>query len=348
MTRFFSHLICSLSLVSFIAQAARADVLIQAETASADEFMAQVKTDDSVISLVDELEKTRPDQAHTDLFLRKFERAQQFYLSGNESEAKRAFLELTQAAHDADWRETQRQALLYSYLRLAQLSPSPGEHDTYLQQAARFAPDVAPDAQLFPPPLLKAYVQIRSRELKSATSFSLAEKFAGYDLVIVDGRRYEALTETQIQLTQGPHRVTLLSNSRPPQTQTLTSSQLSVFKSDAKPIAVGNCSEPALVGFQDLGLKTVSVFYDRNCVRAFTGTSWLKAQQSDFSQPGLATQPSDFTRALQTAAPAEVKSNHTWLWAGLGAALLASAALVYAHEHRGSDKVQPVQRQGYN
>jgi hypothetical protein len=334
---------------------AQAEVLIQAPTVNNDTFGAVPQTDPSYISLVDQLSKDRPSKAESTEFESKIERAQNLFVSGSEEQAQKAFLQICKLSRIADWNASQREALFYAFLRAAQLTKKNNERDDLMDQAARFAPDLDPDTQLFPPPFLTTYRDFRSREQKASTAYQIDEKFAGYDLVIVDGRRYETDKQKEFLLTPGEHRISLISNSRLPLTLEMNSSQLSVFRADSKPLALGSCEEPAISGLHELNLEAASVMYGPDCIRSFTGTIWLKndgkAQQiALLANKTSYAEANNFSPSLKDEAlmPSKI-SNKTWLWIGAGTAVVAASAFFIIQNqrsHRGQS-VQPSVHEGF-
>ncbi len=51
-------------------------------------------------------------------------------------------------------------------------------------------PDLQPDAELFPPPLISSYLEIRQRVLRLGRDFSPAAHFPGYRFFLVNGKSY--------------------------------------------------------------------------------------------------------------------------------------------------------------
>jgi len=96
-------------------------------------------------------DSARPGVENENKLRRVLESAQSSWLKGNQDIARSKFRELTQLARAADWRDSQREAIFYAHLRLAQLADNPLEKEEWMASAARLYPDLEIDASSIRP-----------------------------------------------------------------------------------------------------------------------------------------------------------------------------------------------------
>jgi hypothetical protein len=336
------------TLCLFSSLSAQSEVLIRNENISPQVYSAVLQTRTSATSLVEHEEEIYPSDASITHLMRILKHAQADFLKGNETEARRSFWEMTSLAQTQDWHEPQRHAIFYAYLRLAQLTSNEPEKMKIVEDAASFAPDLKPDASLFAPPLVALWKQTLESILRKSTRIAIDEKFAGYDILKVDGLSYHMNKVTQISIAPGMHRLSLLSNSRPYFSQQMTATQLNLFRVDSKPLAFGDCAEPGLLQFKELNLSMVSVLYSDSCVRTYSGTTWIKGE-NPLQDIGVKDVAGALPSGLSTTGLSAPPPSHKWLWIGVAAAAVASAALIYRHQQdqQASNNPEPVHRQGY-
>lgn len=297
-------------------------------------------------SVVDHLEAKFPAPADEKRLLQKFERAQNLFLSSDVTAAKVAFIEITEEAFRADWTETQRKVISISFLRVAQLSSDPHAAQNYLVRAAQFAGDLAFDSSMFPPPLLNQYSEILAREKSKSLQVDLKDKFPQHDLIIIDGKRIRADQMHAHTVMPGRHRVTAISNSHQSFSQELTASQLDLIKADVPSYVIGTCEQPALSGYQSLGVEEVKVVFGSECVRSYTGTNWINASESSTALPTKFTHlpMRGFT---SSSAPQPVLTKKKLVLIGLGVGVLVTSALLIKKSQQKREEIEPVSRQGF-
>ncbi len=320
--------------------------LIRATSYPAAEFEAFAEAQGHT-TLSQHLDHARPGKEMEQRLIRALEKAQTTWLSGSLEQARSQFKEVARLVLEADWRESQREAIHYSILRLAQTATLPTEKEEWLKKAIASFPDLLPDDSLFPPPLLEAYRTLRQRELKFAKSYTPQEHFPDHRLLLINGKRYVLTPALRIRLPQAVFRVTALSDSHPPLSEKLSLQQLQVFKIAAQAIADGECHSPGLVKLPTT-IKSADIAFNSQCLRSSTPQGWRT--DSDSRESFALDSPAS---GLTLASPAPVtvsSSKKHWLWIGL-TTLTAGAIYVIAKNQNsresGEPKVQPVHRQGF-
>jgi hypothetical protein len=300
--------------------------------------------------------------------LRKLtERAQAAWLSGSMESSRNSFREIAALALEADWREPQREAIQYAFLRLAQSAPSPLERESWISKAIETFPDLLPDSDLFPPPLLENFSNAKQRLLKSAREYRAAEHFPGYRLLLVNGKRFELGAETRIRLPEATFRVTALSDYYPPVTEKLKTSQLFVFRVAMAPLAGGDCGSPTGEALDKsitkrIGVDSFMAVYDTDCARLRGQQGWLPQEatmlgdsENRSSKPGLLSLqpnlPLPFGEA--PARPEPLLTKKSWVWIGVSVLVVGAAVALTRDRGRASPTEvttavapEPVHREG--
>ncbi len=96
-------------------------------------------------------------------FYEQFARAQQAFEEGQAQKAQHEFEWLVKSAYSEQLSPVQRQSFFHSYLRLAQLSKDGFQKKLWLLKAMETMPRVDPDPELFPPPLLALYRELKAQ-----------------------------------------------------------------------------------------------------------------------------------------------------------------------------------------
>lgn len=320
---------------------ANAEVVVRHPDTDATSYFKAVVA--GATTVVDQIESRLPAQADEKRLLQKFERAQGLFLSSDLTAAKVAFIELTEEAFRADWTETQRKVITISFLRAAQLSDDPHAIESYLVRAAQFGWEIEVDPSMFPPPLQTQYAEVLAREKLKSLQVDFKDKFPQHDLIIVDGKRVRADLLRAYTVMPGRHRVTAISNSHQLFTQELTTSQLNLIKADVPPYVIGSCEEPALSGYQSLGAEQVRVVFPKDCLRTYTGTSWINSNDQQISKL-TDLSPRSFGRS---AFPAPVLTKKKLVIIGIGVGVLVTSALIIKKSQQRREEIQPVSRQGF-
>ena len=179
--------------------------------------------------------------AQTFKLIQHIQKAQELYLSGTLPSAKKAFQDIIQMAHAADWNEEDRRIILYAFLRSAQLEEQPDIQKALLLSASRFfrkriTPQQA-DYNLFPPPLTEKFNSL----LKSQVFFTVnwKEIFPKHEIILVNGERVSV--HKPLQTPAGVYRTTALSSSYAPWSRTFSLSRLISRPVHTKALTTGTC-----------------------------------------------------------------------------------------------------------
>ena len=321
--------------------------LVRAASLGPEGFAAAAARNPELLPLLETQEAESPTDTQAKRLAAGFSRAQALFLDGSLDEATRAFRDVVRMAQEADWRETHRRAISFSFMRLAQLASSPAAVEEKVESAAAFAPDLRPDASAFPPPLIQEWDRAASRLRARSTAIRLADKFPGYDLVKIDGRSFSLRSAVLVPISSGPHRVSALSNSHPYFSQVLTAAQLEEMRVDRQPLAAGDCDRPEVA--QEIERAPVSAYavaYE-DCVKTRGASGWADATNGLPAKSRLDLAPRmvsggpgapEWTRidGLSRAAP-EVRtgSSRKWYWVA-AAAVVVGASYAFVSAQRNS------------
>lgn len=340
-------------------------ILIRAPGLELDEFNAYAEAH-GYESLSDALDSRRPDSQMKSHLRSSIEKAQSAWLSGSLGEARSEFQKVFKMALQADWRESEREAIHYSLLRLAQSAGTPFEKDEWLTRAASMFNDIPPDSKLFPPPLLNAYNEKLSEIRKNSQVFSPYLLFPDHQTLLINGKSYKITPDLQVVLPPGPHRLTALSDSHPPMTEVLNSAQVSVFQARVEPLAAGKCETPFMspkIEETVSGLKQVAVLYPQDCLLKYRNGRWVQGDQtinvealmpdrildSSLGRP-LKGSLGDFRGPLASNHHATSEVRKRWLWFGVSVLAAGAAYSLYRELNRERPTEThyiPAERQGF-
>lgn len=291
--------------------------------------------------LADYLEAIRPGADHDRMLRTKLERAQRSWLSGDIEAARADFRALTELALKADWKNDQREVIQAAFLRMAQSSESGTEREGWLESAARLYGDIAPDASLFPPPLMNQYDAVKTRT--TTVSLDLADVVPDFRYVLIDGRKVDLALDSRVSLSGGLHRLTALSDSHESVTEFMTAAQLRVLRLSPPPLSEGLCENARLRSRSILPSGVdVEIYSGPACapkiMSALDDARLVTAPRAPFAPSGtsLATSPGGASSEPAT-------KDRTWIYI-VGGALLAGAAYALANQQSPSG---PTHRSGF-
>jgi hypothetical protein len=304
-------------------------------------------------TLAQALELDRPGKEAEEKLRNLLEKSQAAWLGHSLDAARSGFMEMAALAEEADWRDSQREAVFYAFMRLAQLaSPSSGpspsslpspmdpkDAEEWMKKAARLFPDLSPSPELFPPPLIRSFSEVHTRTLVAARAIDLKAHFPESRFVLVNGKKYDMSRRERLDLPTGRHRITALSDQHAPFTEKLTATQLGILRLNPPSIAQGSCQAPTGVG-NLFEYDSLAVVYSGGCLRTRTSSGWLHPN-GDLAE--LTSRPLDPAAASAMKESLfqdpeferpRMKSKH-WFWLGAGA-LITGAYL--AHREANRDK----------
>lgn len=246
-------------------------------------------------------------------------RAQAGFLSPDPLSSKATYQKIVSLSHAQDWNEEERKIIFYSFFRLAQLEKSEASSRLFLKEALVFGRDLKPEAKLFPPPLIKAYRQIKKRAFLSP--LHLGTVFAQHDWVLINGRAYK--NDQKLMLPYGVYRVRALSSSHEPYTEVIPLSRLVLMKVKTPALVSGPCEgDVKLSPFLKTQLKSsgdVKVLFPGFCVWDKQKTAGAKVLPESFKDVPLGEGV--------PLSSASGMTSHKWFWWGL-AGLVAGGAVV--------------------
>jgi len=300
-----------------------------------DETLLAVSEAHGRMALSDYLDLKRPDEQSRVSLHKLVERAQTNWLAGSVESARGIFREIAKLALAADWRDAHRESIHYSLLRLAQSSPTATERDEWLEKAVSTFPDLRPDPDVFPPPLIETFDAVKKRVLALAILYSPFEHFPEHRLFLLNGKRYVNSPELKIRLPKATFRITALSDLYEPMTEQLTASQLQVFRLSMPTIARGTCLIPtATEGLRQT--EKITVVYSADCLRTRTSVGW-QPREVDMSEAMRTPTMGDFAHIPPTNDPfrqtvpegrTSLQKKH-WMWTGFAVLAIGAAYVVH-------------------
>ena len=236
---------------------AQGKIWIKAPQMPLNEFKAHIKTlDSSHISYSQNQLQQKRAQAKFFQLKNQLLKAQEFYLSGEGIKAIEAFQKITQLAFKADWDEEDRRIILYSFLRMAQNEKDPEKRKALLLSAGDFASFPInsrnyPDHNLFPPPLIEELNLLQEK----TNNFSLdwEATFPDHEIILINGRQMQKDKKTN--LPQALYRVTALSSSHQPWSQSLNLSELITQTIKTQSLTKGSCENLQIRNEEQINLQ---------------------------------------------------------------------------------------------
>lgn len=248
--------------------------------------------------------------------LEDFKKAQILFLDGNLEKAKQQFLIVVEKKWACDWAEGERQIVLFSFLRMAQLEQEDTRQNNWLQKALQYDVEWTPDSSIFPPPLLQKYNTLRRQTLSQKITLpEFSQKFSA----LLRNGRFVSLAQLTLEAPAGQARYTFVSDTYQIETVFLTLSELEQLSLQPKPFITGDCN-----GFEVSEnlkwIENISVFHSLNCVK---GTH---------QQAVAASVPADSAVRIPDVPSTSVPHQKTWiqrngLW--LGTAIVGSLLVSY-------------------
>lgn len=251
--------------------------------------------------------------------LEDFKKAQILFLDGNLDKAKQQFLVVTEKKWSCDWAETERQLILFSFLRMAQIEQEPARQTQWLTQAVQYDSEWTPDPSVFAPPLIGQFNSVRRQTL--AQKIVLPAFSQKYSALLRNGR-FISLAQLSIEANAGKARYTFISDTYHIETVFMTLSELEQLTLQPQPLVMGDCNDFQLS--ENLKwIENVSVFFALNCVKSSQQTSTtvsasVAKSDSPLQLPAMPVAPSAQQKTW-------IQRNGLWL----GTALVGSLLLSY-------------------
>lgn len=310
------RLVITTWLMSF-SLATNGTVLFMGPGTSNIEYHAMIKADPGLETPTNYYLRTHPNSDQTTQILELFAEAQQSFLGSNPSDAIAKYKRLVEQSSSADWPKRERQIFFIAFLRLAQLTTGEQEQDDWLKASLNMGDDLAIDSRLIPPPLISRWQKLKAGSYAQEISI----KFDEEDTLLVNGKPCVKVGCRNLQLSEVPVRLTLLSNQRQPLTKIMRPKELVNETFRADPWLQGQCSD----------YKYLSSTEEYNDRAAFWGARCSeKSLHLGITKPNAPTLP-----------VAEIKSStpiykSKWFW--LGTSALAVVAIVYMNQNKKKDR----------
>ena len=198
-------------------------------------------------------------------------KSQEEFLSHDPSSALKTYRTVIDHIHSFDWNEEERKIIFYILFRSAQLESNVEKQKLFLHEAMVFGQGLKLDFSLFPPPLMKAYLNIK--KASALVPVNLKKIFPEHELVIINGRVYSA--NRPVFLPYGVYRVSAFSSSHIPWTKTISLSRLVSQVVHTKPVvSKGNCQQGGKLNAISKGDRAIiKVLFPNFCV-------WNTAKQT--------------------------------------------------------------------
>jgi hypothetical protein len=316
-------IVVTLQVMASLAQASAEPPMMAAETGvSRDELIAYAAAHGRRV-LTEQFESARPGRHFEEKLQRLVEKAQDAWLKGDLENARVTFKSIAALEHEADWRSSDREAIHYAELRLAQSSPDDKERGQWLTQASVFGPDLTIEASLFPPPLVRAYQAERKRP-ENTVVLEPMRIFSQFSILYVDGRRIELTEDLHLKVGTGVHRFTAVSDIYGITTLKVTASQFPNLQEQEAAVGSGSCAEPR-AGRALEGYPEIEVLFQGGCSRSLTSRGWLNDVRAPSTRLDLSTRASDDpssslpSRFLQPEDKSFFETKRTWLWTAVAA-----------------------------
>ena len=295
-------------------------VLIRSAKTNMNEFLAYSETEPVKTYAQYQLDQIRKNPRPLKL-TEILKQAQEEFLSHEPERSKKSFLIITEHIHSFDWGKEERKIIFYSLLRLAQLERNEQKKRLLLQEAVAFSLDIQLDLQVFPPPLVKLYLQTRKQT--AFIPLNLQKVFPQHEVVLINGKTYSHAEK--VILPYGMYRVTALSSSHKTWNQSLSLSRLISKTVKTSSLVKGSCKQ---MGINHLPLKNYRILFPNFCV-------WHSLKNQ------LAQRQSELKLTEYLADPGKRKQwyEEELLW--VGAALVLAAGTIFILS---GDSEEPVEK----
>ncbi len=251
-------------------------------------------------------------------------KAQAEFLSHDPLSAKPTYQEMVSHSTSYDWNLEERKIIFYSFFRIAQLEKDPARFRLFLKEALVFGKNLRLDLKLFPPPIVKAY-----QEIKKNTVFAplpLGKIFKDHELILINGKAYKRTHKPL--LPYGVYRVHALSSSHKPWTGLVSLSRLVLKKIKTQALVEGECGSAKIK--HKPARKTIRVLFPGFCV-------WKEETLKPFK---------DFVPLSSLEKPVlPQKTSKKWWWVG-GLSLVTLGVVSYVVWKSNKQKPGPGPSQG--
>ena len=236
-----------------------------------------------------------------------FNRAEQAFLSAEMRPARELYFNIVQRRHRFDWPKASRERIFNALLRMAMIESESEGRRRWLVEALHFDPQIDPDADIFPPPLLEELAILRnslpSQKLRTdswPTSIHTA---------LINGREIPRTPE--ISLPSQNFRLTLLSDQNFPMTQMMDLEKGDDSTWTVEPLVQGHCLQPEWTRTKDHYPRHHRVIFEESC-------------ETPSAVPPITAKipsPLPLAQSIIASSPEKAPSfwRNKWFWLGVGA-----------------------------
>lgn len=296
-------------------QSVHAAVLFQAPGSSGLDYRAALKADADNVSPSAAYIQQHPSSDNRQRLLNLFAEAQKAFLGGTKEEAKRQFENLLSLAGEDDWDRNSREIFLVAYFRLAQIELDIAAQSALLTQALLLGEGLSVPSDLFPPPLIRRYTQLKMEipRLQISPGF-----FAdGWSVILVNGQPCSKNACENIPQLANDVRVTFLSEQWLPVSVVIQASELNRAAPARVPWITGSCEKTNFHPQTD-STSEKKAFWFLNC-GAQSKPKAINFLPVSHADPVIAKIEMDLKPRPFYKSP--------WFWGGVGAVVIAAIAL---------------------
>ncbi len=305
-----------------------AAVLFQSVNSSPLDYRAALRADSGLQTPTQAYFKAHPSIENRSRLLSLFAEAQKAFLGNSKDEARAQFINLLMLASEDDWGRSEREVFLQAYFRLAQMDLDSDQQTKYLSQALAIGDDLEVPADLFPPPFVRRFAQLKNEIPRGQIPARFFQD--GWSAILINGTVCNRQNCSAVALVPGEARITFVSDQWIPFTVNVELSELTSVNPKRVAWIGGDC-EKTIFHAQAEMAKEKRAFWSLTCGAA----------------PKINLQPIARSDALprldvQTKSSAFYKS--PWFWAGVSA---VAVAVIVASAQKSSGEKKPSTAYGY-
>ena len=308
--------------------------LVRSPDVSFREYNAYLLTDPTALSIVDQIKKNPASATALAALKTEFKKAQLQYLQANAESMRDAWINLISFAYKADWPKDYREMISIGFLRLAQISLSADETKKWLTLAVSYDDVYQPDHNLFPPPLVAEFNELREHE---QTVQIPTDNFAGFEWLFVNGRPIHIIDKRFLSLPDQTVRLTLVSSKYETVSRVMPARDILRFKPRTLPWVTGSCQSPIWSAREQNHAVFAALFHD-SCIAveglsqpvyALNASSLANVPTNDVPSTAGYNRWSDpsITTSIPPSSASQPFYKSGWFWFG---ASVAAGAIIYA------------------
>ena len=231
-----------LAALFFPAAAEASPTILRAPQTSREEFQAFIKTEKGRPYSEILMEKEKHSKKDLSNLLSLMEQAQESFLKDHLKTAGAFFKSITEFSGQKHWGKEAREVIFYAYMRLAQIKWKGENPEVFLHEALLFDPELEPDSKLFPPPLLKKFLRLKTSLPKITLNLDLVFPF--HDRILINGREFSR--NDKASLYYGSYLVSAVGSSHKTWKKKITASELSQMRVVTASFIGGVCEAPVV------------------------------------------------------------------------------------------------------